>query len=210
MGLASYIDRKDRGNTKDTIEIVMISAFFLYENMHEILRGWNWRWYSISNLIEVCDAQENEIKFMRKSMRNESFVLLVSRNFNSRKASTPAWKFPLNASHLQIAEKYAQKIFSSRSTRYSVSPARYCVLAVMEDNVSRDQFLTRVCVSRSLHYLLRARILLRRAALGGWCAREDTRVEGARGRRKKIDLKKNPGLEGSRLRGSCVNFSEFP
>lgn len=43
---------------------------------------------------------------------------------------------------------------------------------------------------------------------GRGVAEEEGGVEGRR--RKKIDLKKNPGLEGSRLRGSCVNFSEFP
>lgn len=127
-----------------------------------------------------------------------------------------------------------------------ISLARYCVLAVMEGNLSRDQFLTRVYVSRSPPRYLRARMLLRGAALSHAGYRgvrvgreggsreereggkreeyedpegeEEKRRRGGRrrggregrGRRKKIDLKKNPGLEGSRLRGSCVNFSEFP
>lgn len=65
--------------------------------------------------------------------------------------------------------KSASSKCSSRSIRNIPSQATLCVLAIMEGNLSRDQFLTRVYVSCSLlalAILARARILLRRALRG--------------------------------------------
>lgn len=75
----------------------------------------------------------------------------------------------------------------------------------MESTISRDQFLTHVCASRSFSSLSSSREDIIKK--GG----PESDGAGERiGKRKKIDLKKNPGSEDSRLRGSCVNFSEFP
>lgn len=77
----------------------------------------------------------------------------------------------------------------------------------MEGNLSRDQFLTRVYVSRCLRALSSRADIIKKGGLGvvGGSESEDgcgergksegERREGERvGGRKKIDLKKNPGL----------------
>lgn len=60
----------------------------------------------------------------------------------------------------------------------------------MEGNVSRDQFLTRVCVSCSLLAIFSREDIIKE---GG----SQRLARGGGSGRKKIDLKKNPGLEGS-------------